>query len=71
MRWLTADAFAQLALAFTDPLQHKYEIIRPVVLFAETVAECSRETGVERRQVGTQVADAEIACLRIPPLRHG
>jgi len=50
----TPDAFAQLALAFTDPFQHEYEIIRPVVLFAETVAERSRQTGVERTQVGKQ-----------------
>jgi len=48
------DTFAQLALAFTDPLQHEYEIIRPIVLFAETVAERSRQTGVERTQVGEQ-----------------
>ena len=46
----TADEFAQLALLFTDPLQREYEVIRPVVLFAETVAERSRQTGLVRFQ---------------------
>jgi putative transposase len=48
----TADAFAQLALLFTDPVQHDYEVIRPVVLFAETVAERSRQTALDRATVG-------------------
>ncbi len=48
----TADDFAQLALLFTDPLQHDYEVIRPVVLFAETVAERSRQTALDRATVG-------------------
>ena len=45
----TPAEFAQLALAFIDPLQHEYEIIRPLVLFGETVAERSRQTGVEHQ----------------------
>jgi hypothetical protein len=30
----TSEAFAQLRLRFTDPVQHDYEVIRPIVLFA-------------------------------------
>lgn len=48
----TADEFAQIALLFTDPLQREYEVIRPVVLFAETVAERSRQTALDRATVG-------------------
>lgn len=46
------EGFAQLQLRFIDPIQYDYEIIRPVVLFAETVAERSRETEMERTTVG-------------------
>ena len=48
----TADEFAQLALLFTDPIQEDYEVIRPVVLFAETVAARSRQTALDRATVG-------------------
>jgi transposase InsO family protein/transposase len=48
----SSDEFTQLRLRFTDPLQHNYEIIRPVVLFSETIAERSRQTGIERTVVG-------------------
>jgi hypothetical protein len=41
-----------LRLHFTDPIQHDYEVIRPIVLFAEPVAERSRETDIERTTVG-------------------
>jgi putative transposase len=44
--------FAQIRQYFIDPIQHDYEVIRPIVLFAETAAERSRQTGVERTVVG-------------------
>lgn len=47
-----SEEFRQLALQFTDPVQRDYEVIRPVLLFAETVAERSRETAVDRATVG-------------------
>jgi transposase InsO family protein len=46
------EAFAQLRLRFIDPIQHDYEVIRPIVLFAQPVAARSRETEVERTTVG-------------------
>jgi hypothetical protein len=46
------EEFAQLRLKFTDPIQHDYETIRPVVLFSEKIAERSRQTGLERRRIG-------------------
>src|SRR5215470_3258336 len=42
------DEFFQIREQCIDPLQHDYEIIRPIVLFAETAAERSRQTGIER-----------------------
>src|SRR5262245_47891209 len=33
-------------------MQHDYEVIRPLVLFAETLAERSRQTGLERTTIG-------------------
>jgi putative transposase len=48
----SGETFAQLKLKFTDPVQHDYELIRPIVLFADTLAERSRQTGVERTVVG-------------------
>lgn len=50
-----AEDFAQYKLQFIDSIQHDYEVIRPVVLFAETIAERSRQTGVERTVVGDKV----------------
>lgn len=47
-----AEDFGQLRLKFTDPVQHHYEVIRPIVLYSETVSERSRQTGVERTRVG-------------------
>ena len=38
-----AEDFAQYQLHFVDDIQHDYEVIRPIVLFAETVAERSRQ----------------------------
>jgi transposase InsO family protein len=46
------DSFHQLRLKFTDPVQHDYEIIRPIVLFAESVAERSRELDIDRTVIG-------------------
>jgi transposase len=47
-----AEEFAQLRLKFIDPVQHDYEVIRPIVLYSETVAERSRQTEIERTQIG-------------------
>jgi hypothetical protein len=49
-----AEDFAQYQLHFVDDIQHDYEVIRPIVLFAETVAERSRQTGMERTVVGAK-----------------
>ncbi len=46
------EYFEQIRLQFIDPIQHDYEVIRPLVLFGETAAERSRQTGVERTMVG-------------------
>lgn len=45
------DDFHQLRLRFLDPIQEEYEVIRPVVLFAERIAERSRQTGIPRTTV--------------------
>ena len=47
-----AEDFAQYKLHFIDAIQHDYEVIRPIVLFAETIAERSRQTGLERNTIG-------------------
>lgn len=41
-----------IRLQCVDPLQHDDEVIRPIVLFGETAAERSRQTGMERTTVG-------------------
>jgi putative transposase len=46
------EEFAQIRRHFVDPIQHDYEVIRPIVLFGDTAAERSRQTGVERTVVG-------------------
>jgi putative transposase len=46
------EDFEQIRLQCIDAIQHDYEIIRPIVLFADTAAERSRQTGVERTLVG-------------------
>ncbi len=51
-----SEEFGQLRLKFTDPVQHHYEVIRPIVLFSESISERSRQTGVERTQVGEKGA---------------
>jgi hypothetical protein len=42
------EDFEQIRLQCIDPLQHDYEVIRPLVLHGETAAERSRQTGLER-----------------------
>ena len=48
----TIDDFSQLQLLFTDPIQHDYEAIRPIVLFAEPVAHRSEQIGLDRTTIG-------------------
>lgn len=48
----TTEDFSQLRLRFIDPVQHDYELVRPVVLFAQPIAARSRETETERTTVG-------------------
>ena len=57
------EEFADIRQHFVspDPIQHDYEVIRPIVLFAETAAERSRQTGVERTVVGDK---AQALCPR-------
>lgn len=45
------DDFHQLALRFTDPVQHDYEVIRPLMLFEDTISARSRATGLDRGTV--------------------
>jgi hypothetical protein len=45
------EAFSQLYLRFTDPIQFDYEVIRPIVLFSQSVSERSDETEIPRTTV--------------------
>ena len=45
------EPFSQLHLRFTDPIQFDYEVIRPVVLFAQSTNSRSQETEVPRTTV--------------------
>ena len=45
------EPFAQLQLRFTDPIQYDYEVIRPVILFAQSTNSRSQETEVPRTTV--------------------
>ncbi len=38
------EDFGQLRLRFIDPVQHNYEVIRPVVLYSETITERGRSS---------------------------
>src|SRR5262249_29210024 len=49
-----AEDFAQYQLRFGDDIQHDYEVIRPIGLCAETIAERSRKTGIEPTVVGAK-----------------
>jgi hypothetical protein len=46
------EDFHQIKRQFVDPIQHDSEAIRPIVLFAETAAERSRQTGIDRTTIG-------------------
>jgi hypothetical protein len=46
-----SERFQQLALRFTDPVQFWYEVIRGSLVADETIAERSRETGLDRATV--------------------
>lgn len=48
------EEFSQLYLHFTDPIQFDYEVIRPVVLFAEPIAKRSRDTEIPRATVSNK-----------------
>jgi len=43
-----SESFQQLAMRFTDPVQHDYEIIRGIMLADETIVQRSQVTGVDR-----------------------
>lgn len=47
----TQENFTQLTLRFTDAIQYDYEVIRPIVLFAQSVNSRSQETEVPRTTV--------------------
>jgi hypothetical protein len=47
-----AEDFDRIRMECVDPLQYAYELIRPIVLFGETAAERSRQTGVDRTVIG-------------------
>ncbi len=49
-----AAEFQQLKLQFVDPIQHDYEVIRPIVLFSDTVTERSKEVDMARTSVGAK-----------------
>ena len=42
------EDFEQIILQCVDPIQHDYEAVRPLVLFAETATARSLETGIDR-----------------------
>jgi transposase InsO family protein len=46
------EDFERIKRQVVDPIQHDYEAIRPVVLFSETAAARSLETGIERTVLG-------------------
>jgi hypothetical protein len=45
------ESFEQLKLLVIDPIQHDYEVIRPIVLFAQPISTCGTETGIDRSTV--------------------
>ena len=47
-----AEEFDRIRMECIDPLQYAYELIRPIVLFGESAAERSRQTGVDRTVIG-------------------
>jgi transposase InsO family protein len=50
--WVPTDDFAQLSLQFADHIQWRYEVIRPVILFADrTPQQRAHETGTHPASV--------------------
>jgi len=49
-----AEDCAQYQRRCVDDMQHDYEVMRPIVLFADTIAERSRQTGLEPTVVGAK-----------------
>lgn len=47
-----AEDFAQIRMYFIDPLQHDYEVVRPLLFFGETAAQRSHQTGIDRTVIG-------------------
>ena len=45
------DAFSQLNLHFTDPIQYDYEVIRPIVLFSQPIADRSHDIAIPRATI--------------------
>lgn len=58
------EDFHQIKRQFVDPIQHDYEAIRPIVLFAETAAERSRQTGIDRTTIGDKARHFVIDGMR-------
>ena len=52
------EPFSQLYLKFTDPIQYDYEVIRPIMLYSETVAARSQETETPRTTVSERPKDS-------------
>jgi len=48
---VASESFQQLAMRFTDPVQHDYEVIRGIMLADETIAYRSQVTGLDRDTV--------------------
>ncbi len=48
---MASESFQQLAMRFTDPVQHDYEVIRGIMLADETIAYRSQVTGLDRDTV--------------------
>jgi transposase InsO family protein/transposase len=51
MRGHAEEDFHQLKLHFIDPIQHDYELIRPIVLFGAPVTERSQQTDIARTTI--------------------
>ena len=47
-------SFSQLSLKFTDPIQYDYEVIRPIVLDGQPIADRSHDVDLPRSTVSTK-----------------
>src|SRR5690349_20345481 len=66
--------FHQLQLRFSDPIQFDYEVIRPVLLFAEPIGVRSEQTGLDRatvRHKARRFLEAGMLGLAAPPAGQG